>query len=436
MDKEKKEKIAHKYFNDIKIKNLKDFESTTPQGNIIKGVICKKENRFLGSMFIEEIYWKEKDSTFEVEQFIQAMPKIHYFDKHREMFVEGQTVYPVYEKLDGTCLILYCLYIGDELIEIVPKTRGLPVADSHIIEMFNEFDHSGIESFFLNFRSENPTLLFELYGALNQHSIFYPRTRIDIRLIGGTENGNFLDWRELNWLDKQYDFHMPFKLFNVVMFNGTWKIRVMPGIFYHYLFKGCSDEDIDFLLNREYSTQYDVIQALKFMITRMNKNYMKKHKRLLLEGGVINTYNYTGDNFMYIKVKSSDLEEKCRTDNGVPRRFVIKEVQKYFDEYGSLAKEIYQKDENHVTDYVNKNLLEEFDSAAVEKKRTQIRIKNIFLDILEAKEPPKGLQEICNSLVDENPGMEITDLMRLFAQQYPEKKRHATIAYGIFERLV
>ena len=218
--------------------------------------------------------------------------------------------------------------------------------------------------------------------------------------------------------------------------NGVWKIRVSSGIFHYYLFKDCSEEEIKNFLNKEYPTQLDVVQALKSMVTRINKKYIEKNNRSLLEGVVINAYNSTNEYVMYLKVKSADIEERCRTENGVPRKFILKEVQKYFDEYGSRAKEIYQEDENHVIEYVNRNLLEEFDRVAVEMKRTQSRIKNIFLDMLEAKEPPKGLQDICNNLVEKYPGTEISDLMRLFAQEYPEKKRHASSAYGIFERLV
>lgn len=430
-----KEMIAHKYFNDIKPKNLKEFTAETPKGNIIKGVICKKANRFLGSMLIQEVTWTEKDITFKTEQFVQAMPKIHYYDYSHQMS-NDKDIYPVYEKLDGTCLILFGLYYEGKVIEIVPKTRGLPVADPHIIGFYNEIDHSNIKAFFGEMKHFNPTLLFELYGALNQHSIFYPRVRIDITLIGGTFDGEFLYWDVLNWLKYEFDFNRPFKLFTLVKKNGVWKINVSPGMFHYYLCKDCSDEEIKNFLDKEYPTQLDVVQALKGMVTRINKNYIEKNNRSLLEGVVINSYNSTNEHLMYLKVKSADIEERCRTENGVPRKFILKEIQKYFDEYGSRAKEIYQENENHVVEYVNRNLLEEFDHAAVEMKRTQTRIKNIFLDMLEAKEPPKGLQDICNDLVEKYPETEISDLMRLFAQEYPEKKRYASTAYGIFERII
>ena len=435
MDKDKKEYLSHKYFEDIKIKNLKDFTEKTPNNNIIEGIICKKANRFLGSMVIDKIIL-ENGKVIETEQFIQAMPKIHYYDYHHEMFSEESIIYPVYEKLDGSCLILFGLYDDGELIEVVPKTRGVPVADSHIIQMYNEIDQANIISFFNKLKDYNPTLLFELFGTLNQHSIFYPKTRIDINLIGGSIQGIFMDWFELHYMSLQYDFDRPKKIFKLVFQKGVWKIRFESGIFYYYLFKDCNEEETDEIKNKEYPTQLDAVQALKSMITRINKKHSEIHNRQLLEGGVINTYNKSGKNFMYIKVKSADIEEKCRTENGVPRKFILKEVQKYFDEYGSNAKELYMKDENHYRDYINRNLLEEFDPTAVDMKRTQSRITNVFLDMLEAKEPPKGLQDICNELVEKYPGSEISDLMRIFAQEYPEKKRQARIAYSIFEKIV
>ena len=106
-------------------------------------------------------------------------------------------------------------------------------------------------------------------------------------------------------------------------------------------------------------------------------------------------YNKDTDDFSYIKVKSAEIEEQCRTENGVPRKFILKEVYKYFDEYGSKVKEIYLEDETHYYEYVMRNLAEEFDSTILEQKRTKSRIESVFLDVLESKEPPKGLQEIC-----------------------------------------
>lgn len=427
-----------KFFDDVKPKHLKEFNDIkTPEGNFISGFICKKANHFLGSMVITKITLKD-DTEIETEQFIQAMPKIHYFDRYNQMLEGANVKYSAYEKLDGSCLILYGLYDNEKkLVEIVPKTRGIPVADSHILEMYNEIDHSNIECFFKSFKKWNPTLMFELYGTLNKHSIYYPEVRIDLRLIGATSEGVFLNDFELDWLFKQYDFKRPYKIFNLLYYDNTWKIRMLPpGIYAYYLLKDLSEEEKDELLNEEFPTQFDAIQGIKERITRINKKYFEAHKRSLLEGVVLDTVNSRTSNFMFLKIKSADIEEKCRTENGIPRKFILKEVHKYFDEYGSKAKELYREDPEHVVEYVNRNLLEEFDVEAVQMKRTQSRIKNVFLDILEAKEPPKGLQEICQGLIEEYPGLEISDMMRLFAQNYPEKKRYASMAFSIFESIL
>lgn len=433
-----RERLSKEYFNDTKPKHLKYFEKKeTPEGNFITGFICKKANHFLGSMVITEITLKD-GTKIECERFVQAMPKINYYDRYHDMYCGEEVQYSAYEKLDGTCLILFGLYDNDNnLIEIIPKTRGIPIADSHVIELYNEIDHSSIECFFENYSEENVTLLFELYGALNQHSIFYPKTRIDIRLIGAAVDGIFFSDYELEWLYQQYDFKRPDKIFSLVYYNKTWKIRMLPpGIYAYYLYDGLSEEEVDELIHAEYPTQLDVIQGVKERITKINKSYFEKHGRTFIEGVVINSSNSTNNHFMFIKVKSSDIEEKCRTENGVPRRFVLKEVHKYFDEYGSKAKEIYREDPNHVIEYVNRNLSEEFSPEAIKMKRTQSRIKNVFLDLLEAKEPPKGLQEICHKIIEEYPNTEISDLMRIFAQEYPEKKRQASSAYSIFESII
>ena len=171
------------------------------------------------------------------------------------------------------------------------------------------------------------------------------------------------------------------------------------------------------------------------MITKVNKNFSEVHNRQLLEGCVINAYKKDGE-LTYIKVKSADFEEKCRIENGVPRKFILKEVRKYFDEYGSVAKELYRNGENDYLEYVNENLLEEFSREAVMMRKTQDRITNIFLDILEMREPPKGLQDICHELAEANPDASVPDLMRIFSQEYPEKKRNASLVYSIFNRLV
>lgn len=431
--KNNKERYAKEYFNDIKIKYLKAFKSVTPEGFTISGVICKKPNQFLGSMVIDSISFEDK--TYDVEQFVHAMPKIHYYSYKNEMCQKEDAIWHCYEKLDGSCLILYGLYDDQgNLLEVVPKTRGVPVADKHIVEMYNEIDHSNIYEFFKHHMDGNPVLLFELYGTLNKHSIYYPEVRISMALIGMANYGMLQDDIFLDYISQQYDFKRPNTLFSLKYNNGFWRIIIHPGIYAHYLTKDMTEPQFEGL-RVEYPTQLDAINTIKEYLDIINNSYLKVHDYSLTEGVCVNTYDSTGDNFMYLKIKPSKIEEKARGQEGIPRKFIIKETHKYFDEYGSQAKEIYKKDEDHAYNFVMENLSEEFSKDLLENKRTKKRVRSIFLTMLEAKEPPKGLQEICNELVEQYPNQDAVDYIRLFAQEYPEKKRQARMAFSIFEKL-
>ena len=138
---------------------------------------------------------------------------------------------------------------------------------------------------------------------------------------------------------------------------------------------------------------------------------------------------------MYLKIKPRDVEVELDRLTTVPRRFVVKEVQKYFDEYGSEVKEIYQDDENHYMDYVKRNLKEEFSYEQIEDPKTVRRIKNVFMDVWDSKIAPQSLQNICEDLISENPDVSVTELMKIFANKYPSKKRHSRHVYTILSAI-
>ena len=196
---------AVKYFNKCKAKYLRRFSEETPEGNCIKGWICHKPNRYLGSLLIDEVNGEKH------EQYVQSMPKIEYFNDERDICLDSEICGVVlndaiaYEKLDGSCLILYPLLWEDgKIMEIVPKTRGRAVADSHFIELFNKIDKSPIYEYYADNKG---ILFFELYGILNQHEIIHYQTGADIVLIGAYEENQ----------DGDFEFAIPYRLWMLAM---------------------------------------------------------------------------------------------------------------------------------------------------------------------------------------------------------------------------
>ena len=141
------------------------------------------------------------------------------------------------------------------------------------------------------------------------------------------------------------------------------------------------------------------------------------------------------DNYI-LKVKPWDILEDCKFTNGIPRKFILKEARKYFDEYGSQVKELYDHGETHFMQYISKNLCEEFDEKYVYAKNTQRRIESVFFDLWKSLTPSASIQNICHKLVDKYPELELSDLMRKFADEYPQFKKDARLVYSVLKKVV
>jgi hypothetical protein len=426
-----KEKFCDKYFNNtVKPKHLSEFKSKTPKGNIIEGYLSRKPNRFLGSLIITHIT-EESGKSYDTEQFVQSFPKIHYWDmRHQLKEDEESIIYHCQEKLDGTCLIIYALKNDSgQIIELVPKTRAMAVADEHILEMFKLVDKKAIEEFYRNDCHADDTLMFELYGILNKHEIAHMDTYIDIRLIGAYIDETFLNYIAIKCYCDLDDFKTPDTIYTIEKYPDENSFSVKWCGANHRL------RNYEVSTDDKFPTLFDAIGEVKSLLEQINKKYIEQNGRRVIEGVVINGEHSKGGQ-MYLKIKPKDIEIEARYLDSVPRRFVLKEVQKYFDEYGSRVWEIYEQDETHYIKYVKHQLKEEFTYEQIEDPRTRRRIKKIFMEVWDSKVPPKSLQNICEELIHENPDASVQDLLKIFAKTYPSKKKDSRFAYQILSAIL
>ena len=426
-----KEMLCEKYFNGtVKPKHLSKFKSRTPKGNVIEGYLSRKPNRFLGSMIITHITQKD-GKCYDTEQFVQSFPKIHYWDRRHQLKEDEESlIYHCQEKLDGTCLIIYALKDNmGQTIELVPKTRSMAVADEHILEMFKLVDKKAIEEFFKNNNHSNDTLMFELYGILNKHEIAHMDTYIDIRLIGAYVDETFLNYIAIKCYCDLEDFKTPETIYTIEKYPYESSFLVKWCGVNHKL------KNYEVTSDQTFPTLFDAVNEVNSLLEKINKEYMEHNGRRVVEGVVINGEHFKGGQ-MYLKIKPRDIEMEARTLDSVPRRLILKEIQKYFDEYGSQVREIYDEDETHYIKYVKHQLREEFTYEQIEDPRTRRRIKKIFMEVWDSKVPPKSLQNICEELIRENPDASIQDLLKIFAKTYPSKKKDSSFAYRILSSLM
>ena len=184
-----------------------------------------------------------------------------------------------------------------------------------------------------------------------------------------------------------------------------------------------------------FPTLYDAIQKVKELLKQINENYFKQNGRRVIEGVVINGEDFCNGQ-MYLKIKPVDIEAEAREPDYVPRRFILKEVQKYFDEFGSKVPELYEANETHYVKYVKQQLSEEFSFEQIEDPRTNRRIRNVFMDVWDSTIPPKSLQNIAEELVRQNPEKNISELMKIFAKTYPSKKRQSRHVFNVLSKLL
>lgn len=407
------EDLCANYFDGrVKPKHLTSFSEVTPEGNKIEGFINRKPNRYLGSLLIMYVNGEE------CFQFIQSMPKINYFQHTTDIPIQdNHWINPCYEKLDGSCLILYPLKNkNDEIIEIVPKTRGRAVADNHFIELYNKIDKKPILNYY---KDHDGILIFEMYGILNQHDIIHYNTGIDIRLISIYENNQY--WSDKEIFFNTYGFILPDRLFNLYHEGTEWFIQATSRKYYAYL------------QNNKYSypTINDCIDGLMEILENLNREFYEINKRLAVEGVVINTIREDGSK-RFIKCKPKDIMIKHTTEHGIPRKAITKEVLKYFDEYGSTVKEIYNNDTNHHTEYLHRMLSEEYPEELIMKSKK--KIEKIFMQIWENREVPTSIHTLCDELYNKYGDKGITHCMRMFSQEYPQKKKDARLVYGVLEK--
>lgn len=425
-----KEKYCEKYFeNTVKPKHLRDFEAKTPNGNIIKGYISRKPNKYLGSLIITHITEKNGNS-YDTEQFVQAFPKIHYWDRRHQLKQDSQQlIYYCQEKLDGTCLIIYSLNDQNgNSIEIIPKSRLQAVADQRILDMYKLVDKKSIEDFFKNPAHFNDTLIFELYGILNRHDVAHMETYIDIRLIGAYISEEFLNYISITCFSDLDKFKKPDTIYTIEKYpqDNTFSVKWND--------ENQKLKNYKIISENDFPTLYDAIQEVKILLEKINIKYAEYNGRRVIEGIVINGVHFNGTQ-MYLKVKPRDIELEAKQPDSVPRRFVLKEVQKYFDEFGSNVRTLYENDDTHYIKYIKHNLKEEFSYEQIEDPRTYRRIKKVFMEVWDAQLPPVSIQNICEELIRQNPEDSIPELMKKFARNYPSKKNQSRYVYNILSKI-
>lgn len=361
------------------------FKKTTPKGNMIEGYMCLKPNRFYGSLVIEEVNGETAYQT------IHGMPKLHYYNGHNPLICNFSDRILIYEKLDGSNLLLYPLKDANgEVLEVVPKSRNTPVAHKSLLQLWKKIDQKeDIENYI---KKTEDILIFELYGYENPHEIKYT-VPTDIGLLRGYDKHN----KPLN--DKQItEIKQKLRIIRPILFRETRSMEKSFKDYYNHLI--------------EVINSYD--------------SWIK-------EGIVLNGMS-PEHRFRQLKIKRKEYYEKHRYQGGVPTPIIRKEVYKLFDNNYIDCEDLKEHLEEYI-DEVSVNLKEEIDERYVEQASTRKNIKNTIIREVGKRSVNKDFKTLLEELYENNKDLELPLLMKKFAEEYPFLKNKSRKAYNVLSRL-
>ena len=361
------------------------FKRTTPEGNNVVGYMCLKHNRFYGSLIILKV--NDEDCT----QVIHGMPKLHYYNGHNPLICSPSDSIVIHEKLDGSNLLLYPLKNNKgEVLEVVPKSRNTPIAHESLIRLWEKIPQkNAIEEYI---KDTDDVLIFELFGYENPHEIQY-NTSLDIGLLRGYNKCNkSLDSKQIDKLKAKLKIIRPLKLGETVSMKRSFKS------YYGFLIK---------LIN-----SYDDWDIEGWVLSGTSPEYT----------------------FRQLKIKKKEYYEKHKYQGGVPTPIIRKEVYKLFDNNYIDCEDLKE----HLEEYINEvsvNLKEEIDERYVEQASTRKNIKNTIIREVGKRSVNKDFKTLLEELYENNKDLELSDLMKKFAEEYPFLKHKSRKAYNVLNRL-
>ena len=96
----------------------------------------------------------------------------------------------------------------------------------------------------------------------------------------------------------------------------------------------------------------------------------------------------------------------------------------------------HNDDKFHYLKYIQKNLLEEFPENLVLSGKTSKKIERVFFDLWEKKTPNTSIQNICQELGDKYSDKSISEVMRIFAKEYPQYKQKSRTVYSVLKYII
>jgi hypothetical protein len=196
--------------------------SLTHQGKVytLNGRIQMRRGIFPGEVEVNSI------NGIPTQQILPGMPEIPYTTTLSHPFIlPTKTLAASFTlKMDGTAILFSPLSLPDGKVAVFPRTRGMVVIQNTKWRSLRTLVNCVLtpqlqERIALVCQQQNATLVFELWGANNQHTVQYD-TPLSLSLHTMIKGRNALQpWRLVKQLARAYDIPVVQELVRVVPFQ-------------------------------------------------------------------------------------------------------------------------------------------------------------------------------------------------------------------------
>lgn len=393
------------------------FDEVTRARNDFSGWISKSHGFHMGSLVIDTV---NEEETLQV---VQGMPKLQYLNKHSDEINDPS----IFEKYDGTNIVMFPLLQDDECIEVLCKTRNTPRVQN---KFYQRMELALMPQMAEAVKNEKLSFAYELYGTGNPHTIQYHKLGVDmeLRLLTVLDQHVSLPAENMELMAIKYEIPTAKRLFIPIYVDDLYVLQPTT----YFLEKYCNWFDQEPIYA---PTLWDAYFKLESVFEKMNMVFQKEFGGSIVEGAVWHYTNAMGENCM-LKNKATSIKESHQSAaRGIPGEIIRKALYK-MDENVVDAESQYKFNKLPLIRFIEVELLEEYPVEVVQSGMGLNKIRSEMAKFFRKEEIPTDLIDVAKMIVEDNPETESPqDLMRLFAIEYPDLRSKSKKMFQAFERL-
>ena len=401
--------------------NVKRFDQLSPEGNDYGGYISKSHGYHMGSLVIDTV---NEEKTLQV---VQGMPKLQYLTKHSDEL----TIPKIYEKLDGSNIVMFPLLENGKCIEVLFKTRGTPTVQNKLMERV-KIPLS--DNYAKAVKAEGLSFAFEIYGTENPHMIQYQEFGIGARLdlLAVFDQNKAYPAPLMEELAMKYSIPMAQELFKVEPYvSGRYTFSPTPYFLEKYgKWCGCVIPIIA-------PTLWDGYFMFEDIFERINMAYQKEKGGSIIEGAVWHYTNAMGENCMLKSKATSIKKSHGNAAKGINAEVIRQTILKMDDDIVDIASQ-YNFNKQPLIEYIQKHLLEDYPESVVMDKKGINKVNGELAKFFrKPDELPTNLIDLAKEIREKNlEAASPQDLMRIFATEYQDLRSKSKSMFQAFERLL